>query len=91
MNLVFCVESGCKNRHKICLDRDLLVTSNGYNLIDSIHHHGNTPTCGHYTSNIFYSDSVYLCNDIHIVPLNYFEPSDSVYMACYAHGGLLTQ
>ena len=85
------LSGGCKNRHKICLNRDMLVTSNGYNLIGSIHHHGNTPTSGHYTSNIFYSDSAYLCNDIHIVPLNYFEPSDSVYMAFYAHSGLLTQ
>ena len=76
--------TGNKNRYKISLDRDVLIASIKYNLIGSIHHHGNTVTSGHYTSNIFYPESAYTCNDSHIVPLNHFEPSDSVYMVFYA-------
>jgi ubiquitin C-terminal hydrolase len=71
---------GNKSIHKVDFDREKLVTSNKYNLIGSIHHHGNTITSGHYTSNIFYAECAYICNDIHIVPLNRFEPANSVYI-----------
>ena len=63
---------GGKNEYRIYLDKELQVTSNKYNLIGSIHHHGNTITSGHYTSNIFYPESAYTCNDSQIVPLSYF-------------------
>ena len=56
---------GNKSKHKVGLDREILVTSDKYNLIGSIHHHGNTITSGHYTSNIFYAECAYICNDIH--------------------------
>ena len=38
-----------------------------------------TPS-GHYTTNVYHKESAYTCNDNHIMPLNNFEPSDSVYM-----------
>ena len=76
---------GSKNKDKINLDRDILVASNKYNLIGSIHHHGNTITSGHYTSNVYYAESAYTCNDSQIIPLTHFEPSDSVYMLFYTH------
>ena len=76
--------TGNKNKDKIILDKDLLIASSRYILIGSIHHHGNTITSGHYTSNVFYPESAYTCNDSRIVPLNHLEPSDSVYMVIYA-------
>ena len=80
-----------KNKVKISLDREILVTSSKYNLIGSVHHHGNTITSGHYTSNIYYPESAYTCNDSHIVPLNSFDPSDSVYLLFYARSTLPAQ
>ena len=74
-----------KNRDKIVLDRELLIASTEFILIGSVHHHGNTITPGHYTSNVFYPESAYTCNDSHIIPLKHLEPSDSVYMVFYAH------
>ena len=74
---------GAKNKYNIHLDSEILVASDKYILIGSIHHHGNTVTSGHYTSNIFYPDSAYICNDNHITPLTHFEASNSVYIAFY--------
>ena len=73
-----------KNKDKIILERSIMVSSNRYNIIGSIHHHGKKVTSGHYTSNIYYADSVYTCNDSHILHCTHSEPSDSVYMIFYA-------
>jgi ubiquitin C-terminal hydrolase len=72
-----------KNQHKVTLDREILVASNKYHLIGTIHHHGNTCTAGHYVSNIFHPESAYTCNDNHVTPLNTIGPSDTVYMMYY--------
>lgn len=72
-----------KNNYSICLDREILIASYQYNLIACINHHGDTITSGHYTSNIFYTGSAYICNDLQIKPLNYSGPSNSVYMVFY--------
>jgi ubiquitin C-terminal hydrolase len=80
-----------KNRNKIILDREILVFSNRYILVGSIHHHGSTITSGHYTANVYCAEYAYTCNDNHIIPLNYLDPSDSVYMAFYAHSSHLSQ
>ena len=80
-----------KNINKIILDREILVFSNRYILVSSIHHHGSTITSGLYIANVYCTESAYTCNDNHIIPLNYLEPSDSVYIAFYAHSSHLSQ
>ena len=74
---------GCKNSDNILVDKFLNISSSEFSLIGTIHHHGRTIAAGHYTCNIFYPDSAYVCNDSHILPLNHFENSDSVYMLFY--------
>ena len=74
---------GGKNKSKICLDKELLVASARYNIVGSIHHFGASITSGHYTTNIYYQNTAYTCNDSRIVSLKSFEPSDSVYMTFY--------
>ena len=73
-----------KNRDKIEVCEDITVTSLCYRLVGSIHHHGTTIASGHYTSNVWYPDSAYLCNDSQIMPLSGPIFSDSVYMIVYA-------
>jgi ubiquitin C-terminal hydrolase len=85
------VAVGYKNKYKVGIDRDVFVNYNKYDLIGSIHHHGNIITSGHYTSNVFYTGSAYTCNDSYIQPLNNIEPSDSVYMVFYAHSDYSAQ
>ena len=51
---------GGKNKVPIQIDREIQIASSKYNLIGSIHHHGNTITSGHYTSNTFYPESAYM-------------------------------
>ena len=77
-----------KNTDSIKINRQLhIIASQNYNLIGSIHHHGRTIASGHYTANIFYQDSAFLCNDSQVIPLNNFESSNSVYMLFYARNG----
>ena len=76
-----------KNTDSIKINRQLHIASQNYNLIGSIHHHGRTIASGHYTANIFYQDSAFLCNDSQVIPLNNFESSNSVYMLFYARNG----
>ena len=83
--------TGGKNKNIIHIDREILINSSNYHLIGSIHHHGNTITSGHYTANVYHKESAYTCNDSHIMPLNNFEPSDSVYMLFYAYGNYPSQ
>ena len=73
-----------KNRDRIEVSDNILVSSCSYRLIGSVHHHGRTIASGHYTSNIWYPDSAYLCNDAQILPLKNFKISDSVHMLFYA-------
>ena len=73
-----------KNRDKIEVCEDITVTSLCYRLVGSIHHHGTTIASGHYTCNVWYPDSAYLCNDSQILPLSGPIFSDSVYMIVYA-------
>ena len=83
--------AGGKNKNKINIDKEILITSSSYHLIGSIHHHGNTILSGHYTTNVYHKESAYTCNDNHIMPLNNFETSDSVYMVFYAYGSYPSQ
>ena len=48
-----------KNRDRIEVSDNILVSSCSYRLIGSIHHHGRTIASGHYTSNIWYPDSAF--------------------------------
>ena len=73
-----------KNKHKILLDKELHITSIKYDLIGSVHHYGSSIDSGHYTSNVFFQDSAFTCNDSQIVSLNSLEPSDSAYLIFYA-------
>ena len=76
--------SNDKNRDCILIGKELILSSLRYELIGSIHHHGRSIASGHYTSNIFYPDLAFLCNDNQILPLDNFQQSDSVYMVFYA-------
>ena len=63
----------------------LNVSSASYALMASIHHHGRSISSGHYTCNVFYPDTAFLCNDNQILALNNFSQlSDSVYMVFYS-------
>ena len=78
------VGSDDKNRDTIEVNDSLTVSSVSYQLISSIHHHGRSIASGHYTCNIFYPDSAFLCNDSQIISLSNFQNSDSVYMVFYS-------
>ena len=73
-----------KNKNRILIDRELVVSTVCYDLLGSIHHHGSTITSGHYTSIIWYPEFAFLCNDSHITPLRDFPSSDSAYMVLYS-------
>ena len=73
-----------KNRNRVWLSESLVISTVRYHLIGSIHHHGNSISSGHYTSNIFYDNDAYVCNDMQVTPLNHLESSDSAYLAFYA-------
>ena len=73
-----------KNRADILLERKIKHNSVAYDLIGSIHHHGDSITSGHYTSNIHYTNVVYACNDHKITEYKpNDEKSNSVYIAFY--------
>ena len=77
--------SSDKNRDCIEVSKELNVSSASYALMASIHHHGRSISSGHYTCNVFYPDTAFLCNDNQILALNNFSQlSDSVYMVFYS-------
>ena len=69
-----------KNRDSVKVSEVIKVSSCSYRRIGSIHHHGTTISSGHYTSNVWYPDAAFLCNDTQILPLNGLTVSDSGYM-----------
>ena len=73
-----------KNRDNIYVSDTVTVSSCSYKRIGSVHHHGSTISSGHYTSNIWFSDTAFLCNDAQILPLKDITFSDSIYMIFYA-------
>ena len=73
-----------KNRDGVKVSEVINVSSCSYRRIGSIHHHGTTISSGHYTSNVWYPDAAFLCNDTQILPLNGLTVSDSVYMIFYS-------
>ena len=75
---------GDKNRDCILINNVLMIANVRFELLGSIHHHGNTIQSGHYTSNVFYPESAYTCNDNHIIALpNTESSSNSVYLVFY--------
>ena len=75
-----------KNKTAITLERKLNHHFRNYELIGSVHHHGDSTASGHYTSKIYYTYVVYNCNDhiiTELVPSD--DNSDSVYMAFYRY------
>ena len=64
--------SSDKNRDSIEVSKELNVSSASYALMASIHHHGRSISSGHYTCNVFYPDTAFLCNDNQILALNNF-------------------
>ena len=60
------------------------INSNEYHLIASIHHHGNSIMTGHYTTNIYFPDFYYQCNDNHISKMDICdEISNTAYLVFY--------
>ena len=60
------------------------INSNEYHLIASIHHHGNSIMTGHYTTNIYFPDFYYHCNDNHISKMDICdEISNTAYLVFY--------
>ena len=74
---------GEKNMDRLVIDDRLVLSNCSFRIIGSIHHHGRTIESGHYTSNIFYTDCSFVCNDNHISNLGQLEPSNSVYLIFY--------
>ena len=60
-----------KLKTSITIDKHLNIGSGIYELVGFIEHHGETPSSGHYTSRLFYSDSAYLCDDRCISKFNH--------------------
>ena len=55
-----------------------------YRLLASVHHHGCSVLSGHYTANIYFSDSFYICNDHIISKMDIRdEVSDTAYVVFY--------
>ena len=73
-----------KNINYVVLERKLHHNQVSYELIGSIHHHGDSISSGHYTSKINFTDVVYDCN-AHIITkaIPCDEVSNSVYIAIY--------
>ena len=76
--------AGNKNRSQVLTDDTLRISNDSFRLIGTIHHHGRTINSGHYTSNIFYHQTAYTCNDSCITPFVSSDNSDSVYLAFYS-------
>ena len=75
---------GDKNRDSVLVDDALRIANIRFELLGAIHHHGNTIQSGHYTCNVFYPESAYICNDSQIITITNSESSsDSVYLVFY--------
>ena len=75
---------GDKNRDCILINNVLMIANVRFELLGSLHHYGNTIQSGHYTSNVFYPESAYTCNDNHVIALpNTESSSNSVYLVFY--------
>ena len=78
-----------KDKTDILLERKFNHNLVNFDLIGTIHHHGDSASSGHYTSKIYCTDVVYDCNDHKITTLKpYDEVSNSVYIAFYEPTGL---
>ena len=75
-----------KLKTSITIDKHLNIGSGIYELVGFIEHHGETPSSGHYTSRLFYSDSAYLCDDRCISKFNHSIDLNSklAYLVFYA-------
>ena len=73
-----------KNKFNVYIDEGFTLKNDTYRLFAIIHHHGDSSRSGHYTSYVKYN-TFYLCNDIHIKPLNLSFPlsSQSAYILAY--------
>ena len=75
---------GDKNRDSVLVDDALRIANIRFELLGAIHHHGSTIQSGHYTCNVFYPESAYICNDSQIITITNSESSsDSVYLVFY--------
>ena len=76
--------SARKNNTGVLLNRHICHNSIFYDLIGSVHHHGSSTSSGHYTSKVYFTNVVYLCNDQSVSKFKYTEEiSDSAYIVFY--------
>ena len=76
--------SASKNHIGVTLNRNICLNTINYDLIGSVHHHGESTSSGHYTSKLYYKNVVYGCNDhlvTELVPRD--EISNSAYIVFY--------
>ena len=64
-----------KNNTGVTLNRNICHNNINYDLIGSINHHGESTSSGHYTSKLYHTNIVYMCND-HVI--SELEPSDEI-------------
>ena len=76
--------SSRKNNIMIYLEKEIYLESTSYHLVASVNHHGRSPSSGHYTSKVFFTNTAYLCND-HLVNIFHHndDHSDSAYIVLY--------
>ena len=74
---------GNKNRDRILVNDELMISNTRFELLGSIHHHGSSIQSGHYTCKVLYPESAYTCNDSQILSYTNSEPNNSVYLIFY--------
>ena len=74
---------GNKNRDRILVNDELMISNTRFELLGSIHHHGSSIQSGHYTCKVLYPESAYTCNDSQILSYTHSEPNNSVYLIFY--------
>ena len=73
-----------KNKTEVKVQTQLGISSERYELLGSIHHHGTSSRSGHYTSQIYYTNVAYACNDCRIGQISPVdENSKSAYLVFY--------
>ena len=73
-----------KNKTNIILEEKICHNSVNYDLICSVHHHGDSLYSGHYTSRIYYTDVIFDCNDNKITKLSKLEKvTNTAYLVIY--------
>jgi ubiquitin C-terminal hydrolase len=72
----------CKRNNHIYIPDNIIINGSSYQIISSIHHHGDYITSGHYTCQVRYK-SFFNCNDLSVKALQSRGLSSTAYMLFY--------